>query len=313
MASSKTRPVTDLDEMVRELVRDELVKAGLVKARRGDARRRPTWVDLVMLSIVAADCTQLLVLIPSLNNSAVETFLKVVQWTGATVFVAAATWFQEQFLTFTRRLAFRVVVLVTFLVLLPQKVPLVPIIVPRASEPVIELTFDADPITESAGGRRMVSMASHTLSLTVPRGCGLQEQPKLTLKWTELASAVRRQHVVPVYYRVAVSLPDTDGKDTQLRILRRDSSLTEEDVNVVRASRVKAKLTSPENVSSNQLVLHHNSQVGASQMELPNGDYELTLTTTDGNKCVGRKTGKLSDLLDTSCVIEFSPEQCGST
>lgn len=303
--------VAGLELAFRQLVQEELAKArsndGATSKASG--QRGPTWVDLAMLSMVAADCTLVLVLIPSLNNSTVETFMKVAQWTGATVFVAAAAWFQEQFLAITRRSSFRAIAAATLILLLPQKVPLVPILVPIAAEPVADLKLDAESIAEITG-RRMVTIGSHTLATTiVETACVIRQQPTLTIGWTELVGAVRHRRVVPVYYNVAVNFPDTSGSSTTLRIKRLDIDLDAEDFRVIRSSRLSLNQARPERTSPREFALYQNSEIGASSLNLPNGNYELTLTA-EGHRCLGRRGGQLRKLLGAECVIDFAGAAC---
>src|SRR4029077_21177980 len=133
--------VAPLDAALRAVVREELIRAGVATApahSSKDDANAPTKRDLAVLAIVAADCALALVVFPAADNSAVQSFIKVMQWTGGTVFVAAATWFQKRFLVLTRGRAFRTIACVALLLMLPQKVPVVPILVPQAAESVSE-------------------------------------------------------------------------------------------------------------------------------------------------------------------------------
>src|SRR5262252_1724582 len=101
--------VTSVDDIVRRIVRYEV--ASMVGGTKDDqdATAHATRMDLVMFAVVAADAALILVLYHAGDNKAVDDFVKVIQWTGGTVFVAAATWFQKQFLELTRGKWFRFV------------------------------------------------------------------------------------------------------------------------------------------------------------------------------------------------------------
>jgi len=305
--------VVSVDEVLRTVIRNEMAKTGLTSAQVNPDHPKPTKGDLILLSVVAADCALILVLVPSLENSAVETFLKVVQWTGATVFVAAATWFQEQFLSFTRGMTFRAIAVLTLLVLLPQKVPLVPILVPQAAEDLSDLKFDTDSILNNTG-RRMVTLASHTLtSTTTGQLCSLQTQPALSMGVGDLWSAVRRRRVVPLYYGVNATFPFMQSRDDKhLRITRRDDELAAQDLAILRRSLVQRKAGRlADAAQSRDVAVAFGSNDGAAYVELPGGSYGLELRTGVG-ACLGRVGGQLRALLGSECVIEFAPAQCGA-
>lgn len=302
--------MTSLDDSVRGVVRDELVRAGVVQAPVRPAT--PTRTDLLLLVVLAADIALVLLVIPYANNSAVEKFLTVVQWVGTTVFVAAATWFQEKFLEFSRTKAFRVVAFGVLALLLPQKVPLIPIHVPRPAE-AMQLTLDGDRLPPGVSGRRMVTISSHTLQAVASgQQCAVGDQPAVSLRWTELPSAVREAPIVDLYYDVSASFPASVKIDTVVRLARRDRAWREHDTAVLDQSLIDAKAGTRQASEDGGVGILYPAGFGAASLRLPNGDYILELTTTDGT-CLARACGRLATLLDTNCTVKVATSMCAAT
>jgi len=310
---SKSQGPVTLDGAVRSVVRDELKRAGLT-ASEPEAPASPTKLDLLILGVVAADCALALVVYPTADNSAVQSFVKVMQWTGGTIFVAAATWFQKRFLLLTRRHAFRAVAIALLVLMLPQQVPLVPILVPRAAESVSEFKFDdRDSITKSSG-RRLVTMSSHTLVTTAAdQKCVVTPQPTLTIAATELWSDIWRQRFVPIYYEAFANFPTEEGEKVEkvLTISRRDGSFRSHEVDIVRKAlalqrtgRLRDDQTSPSTMQ-----IDVDGSTAASQLRLANGPYSLELQDKRNN-CLGRLCGQLDKSINGDCLLQFERAQC---
>lgn len=306
-------PVT-LDGAVRSVVRDELKRAGLA-ASEPETPTTPTKLDLLILGIVAADCALALVVYTTADNSAVQSFVKVMQWTGGTIFVAAATWFQKRFLMLTRRPGFRVVAVVLLVLMLPQQVPLVPILVPRAAESVSEFKFDDRDSINKSSGRRLVTMSSHTLVTTsADQKCVMTPQPTLTIAATELWSDIWRQRFVPIYYEAFANFPTEDGEKVEkvLTISRRDGWFRSHEVDIVRkalALQRTGRLRDDESASPRRMLIDVDGSTAASQLRLPNGQYRLELQDTRNN-CLGLLCGQLDKSINTDCLLQFERAQC---
>jgi hypothetical protein len=306
-------PVT-LDGAVRSVVRDELKRAGLAGSEP-ETPTSPTSLDLLVLGVVAADCALALVVYPAADNSAVQNFVKVMQWTGGPILVAAATWFPTRLLLVARRPTLRVVAIALLVLMLPQQVPLVPILVPRAAETVSEFKFDdRDSITKSSG-RRLVTMSSHTVVTTsADQKCASTPQPTLTIAATELWSDIWRQRVVPIYYEAFANFPTEESEKVEkvLTISRRDGSFHSQEVVIVRkalAIRRTGRLRDDESASSRKMQIDVDGSTAGSQLRLANGPYILELLDTH-NTCLGRLCGQLAKSLNGDCFLQFERAQC---
>lgn len=306
-------PVSELEVAIRAVVRDEVTRLITTPTPAAPAATHapPKPLDVIVLCVAAADCALLLLLAPSLGNPAVETFLKVVQWAGATFFVAAATWFQQQFLAFTRAVAFRVVAFAALAIVLPQKAPLLPILVPRAIDDVAELKLDAETIKDTSG-RRFVTIAPHTIVTTIAgQQCAMKTQPELPLRRRDLLTDLRRQRTVLVYYQANMEFPDAAEVDKTLTITPSGGAFEQTDLDIVRASIVKKQAGRIVEGNAHRLLMAFAPGDGGLSVDLPNGayTYEFALTSKAGD-CLGRVCGTLAKALGKGCLISFELEQC---
>jgi hypothetical protein len=307
------QPVATLEDALRAVVRDELTRAGLAPSRSEppNDHTAPTTVDLIILAVVAADCALALVVYSAADNSAVQSFVKVMQWTGGTVFVAAVTWFQKRFLLLTRGMAFRAIACAAFLLMLPQQVPFAPILVPRAAEIVSELKFDNTDRISQSSGRRFVTVASHTLTTTpADQKCAMATQPQLVVNATDLWSDIWQQRVVPVYYEGWATFPADDGVKL-LSIARRDRPFTSDEIDIVRKSlAVKKSGRLRDGAPPHQKIqIDVDGKIAASQLRLANGRYQLELRDKN-DRCLGRVCGLLDNSFNDDCMLMFEPDQC---
>jgi hypothetical protein len=300
-----------LEDALRSVVQDELRKTGVSGAPppAPAAEHKATKLDLLVLAVVAADCALVLVLYPAVGNTSVQNFIKVMQWTGGTVFVAAATWFQKQFLEFTRTRPFRWIASVILLVLLPQQVPVIPILNPRAGANVISLGFDDDVITKS-GGRRLVTATSHVFSTVTSEKCAVKDQPITHLRLMELWSAIETQRVVPVFFNANLVFPENLPKNPTLMVRASGHFFTPAEIEQARMSVEKSGSGHLSSESTErQLQVDVKPETSGSLLTLADAVYDLAIQDA-AHKCLARVCGPLSKLLDADCSATLAVDTC---
>jgi hypothetical protein len=264
----------DLDDALRGLVREELEKAGAIAAAQ-PAHTKAMPLDLLFLGVLAADCALALVIVPQLQSEAAEKAFKIVEWSATSVFAAAAAWFQQRFLIWMRRKAFRVSSCLLLLTFLPVEFRLVPIRVPTAVEADTITSLDGQPV-DAAPWPYWVTLSSHPLLVSWAATCG-EDQPKTELTPVEVLRSVLWPTVQPEYLHLSLSLPKT-AQGPRLYITR-EQSFDSDEIKVLRDSVSFGMAARVETATAGQVVVRPLPTVASVPLRLrSDGQYDIRLT-----------------------------------